>query len=134
LTEIHERNPIHTVVMDPTRAEQLAVWISDTFGATVIERGQTPAFAVVDFERFMEGLRGGWLRHTGDEALTRHALNAVVRVDRYGAGRFDRESTVRSTNQEVRVIDALTAAAMVNAQAAEREEPSVYEERGLVAF
>ena len=37
LTEIHERNPLHTIVMDTSRAEQLATWISDAFGATVID-------------------------------------------------------------------------------------------------
>jgi phage terminase large subunit-like protein len=136
LTEIHARNPIHTVVMDPTRAEQLAEWISRTFGSTVIERGQTSTFAVVDFERFMEGLRGDWLKHTGDEALTRHALNAVARIDRFGASRFDRSMPGRmSPDAERRVIDALVAAAMVNAQAsAPVEAPSVYEDRPMVAL
>jgi phage terminase large subunit-like protein len=136
LTTIHARNPIHTVVMDPSRAEQLAEWISDTFGATVIERGQTPALAVVDYERFMEGLRGGWLKHSGDAAMTRHALNAIARVDRYGAARFDRSSPTRNATpeQERRVIDALSAAAMVNAQASLTDDdgPSVYETRGLI--
>jgi phage terminase large subunit-like protein len=137
LTEIHARNPIHTVVMDPTRAEQLAEWISRTFGSTVIERGQSSTFAVADFERFMEGLRGGWLKHSGDEALTRHVLNAVARIDRFGAARFDRSTAVRNvaSEQERRVIDALVAAAMVNAQAsAPVDAPSVYEERPMVAL
>jgi phage terminase large subunit-like protein len=126
LTAMHARNPIHTVVMDRTRAEQLAQWISDTFGSEVIERPQTTVLAVNDFERFMEALRAGWLRHAGDVAMTRHALNAVARIDRFGAARFERSSPTRSAapEQERRVIDALTAASMVNAQAAVQPEPA----------
>jgi phage terminase large subunit-like protein len=126
LTELDARNPIHTVVMDPSRAEQLGAWIEETFGSTVIARPQSPALAVVDFERFMEGLRTGSLKHSGDAGLTRHALNAVARVDRFGAARFDRSSPTRygGPEQERRVIDALTAAAMVNAQASMQPEPS----------
>jgi phage terminase large subunit-like protein len=119
LTELNARNPIHTVVMDPSKAEQLASWIEETFGSTVIARGASPALAVVDYERFMEGLRTGTLKHCGDEGLTQHALNAIARMDRYGATRFDRPNPTRygGPEQERRVIDALTAAAMVHAQA-----------------
>ena len=125
LTALHARNPIHTVVMDPSRAEQLGAWIEETFGATVIARGASPAMAVHDYERFMEALRSGWLKHSGDAGLTRHALNAVARVDRFGAARFDRSSPTRAGGpaQERRVIDALTAAAMVHAQAALQPAP-----------
>jgi len=127
LTAIHARNPIHTVVMDPSRAEQLASWISDTLGAEVIERTQSPAAAIYDYERFMEALRSGWLKHSGDAGLTAHALNAVARIDRFGAARFDRSSPTRSgaPMQTRRVIDALTAAAMVHAQAQMQPEPTV---------
>jgi phage terminase large subunit-like protein len=119
LTELHARNPIHTVVMDPSRAQQLASWIEETFGATVIARGQSAALAVVDYERFMEALRSGWLEHAGDAALTRHAMNAIARVDRFGAARFERASPTRGGGplRERRVIDALIAAAMIHAQA-----------------
>lgn len=138
LTEIHARNPIHTVVMDPSKAEQLGAWIEETLGATVIARTQTPTFAVVDYERFMEGLRNGTLKHSGDEGLTKHALNAIARMDRFGSTRFDRPHPTRygGSEQERRVIDALSAAAMVYAQSlAEAPEPtSVYEERGVVAI
>jgi len=116
-----------TVVMDPSRAEQLASWISDTLGAEVIERTQSPAAAIYDYERFMEALRSGWLKHSGDAGLTAHALNAVARIDRFGAARFDRSSPTRSgaPMQTRRVIDALTAAAMVHAQAQMQPEPTV---------
>ncbi len=133
LTALHARNPIHTVVMDPSRAEQLGAWIEETFGSTVIARGQTPALAVYDYERFMEALRSGWLKHSGDPVLTCHALNAVARIDRFGAARFDRSSPTRSgaPEQERRVIDALTAAAMVHAQASMQPAPEVVP---MVAF
>jgi phage terminase large subunit-like protein len=115
LVEIHERNPIHTVVMDISRAEQLSVWIADELEALVIDRAQTNAFAVEDYNRFLEALREGWLKHTGGLDLTRHALNAVARVLPRGDARFDRPSTTRSGGeQELRVIDALQAAAMVH--------------------
>jgi phage terminase large subunit-like protein len=119
LVELHARNPLHTVVMDTIRAEQLAAWISEEFGATVVDRKQTNALAVDDYERFMEALRQGWLRHSGDRALTRHVLNAVARVLPGGDARFDRPSSSRKSprQQNVRVIDALVAAAMVHAQA-----------------
>jgi phage terminase large subunit-like protein len=129
LLDVNDRNPIHTVVMDPTRAEQLAMWIADEIGATVVERAQTASLGVRDFERFMEALRSGWLFHSGDAALTRHALNAVAHVDRFGAARFERASTSRSL-QDLRVIDALIAAAMVHAEAVVEPPPaSVYEDR-----
>ena len=115
---IHERNPIHTVVMDVSRAEQLGMWIESELGATVIDRAQTNVLAVQDYDRFMEALRKGWLHHTGDAALTSHALNAIARVLPQGDARFDRSSQTRqSADQDRRVIDALTAAAMVHAQA-----------------
>ena len=119
LVEVHQRNPIHTVVMDTSRAEQLASWVEAEFGCTVIDRQQTNAFAVDDFDKFMEALRQGWLKHSGDPELRRHALNAVARVLPYGDARFDRPSRTRQGgDQDRRVIDALTAAAMVHSAAA----------------
>jgi len=126
-TALHARNPIHTVVMDPSKAEQLAAWLSETFGCTVIEAKPSPARAVFEYERFMEALRSGWLKHSGDEGLTRHAMNAIARMDRFGATRFDRSTPSRQlgTMQDLRVYDALAAAAMVNAQASEEPEVEI---------
>lgn len=124
LIAIHERNPIHTVVMDISRAEQLSIWIADELGATVIERPQTTPMAVQEYDRFMEALRNGWLKHAGDPDMTSHALNAVARVLPMGDARFDRPVTSRSApEQDRRVIDALSAASMVHAVAAEGVEP-----------
>jgi phage terminase large subunit-like protein len=135
LFEVHARNPIHTVVMDMSQAEQLAAWIQAELGAVVVDRGTGNADAVVDYASFMEALRMGWLKHTGDLGLKRHALNAVARVLPLGDPRFWRSSTTRQGGnrvdvhgaQERRVIDALTAAAMVHAIAAGQEvaEPMV---------
>lgn len=131
LFEIHERNPIHTVVMDTSRAEQLGMWIESEFGATVIDRQQTNTLAVEDYERFMEALRNGWLKHSGDAGLTQHALNAVARILPHGDARFDRPAHNRnSSEQDTRVVDALTAAAMVHAMAAVQTD----EEEVLVAW
>lgn len=115
---IHARNPIHTVVMDVSRAEQLGTWIGDHTGAVVIDRQQTNPLAVEDYDRFMEALRNGWLQHSGDPGLTSHALNAIARMLPLGDARFDRPNQNRiSAEQDRRVIDALSAAAMVHRQA-----------------
>jgi hypothetical protein len=120
LLDIHALNPIHTVVMDLSRAEQLGMWIEQKIGATVLDRAQTNQWAVQDFDHFMEALRSGWLKHTGDPALTSHAMNAVARLLPYGDSRFDRPQESRSDieAQDRRVIDALTAASMVHCVAA----------------
>jgi hypothetical protein len=50
--------------------------------------------------------------------MTRHALNAIARPLPQGDSRFDRPSQTRmSSEQDRRVIDALTAAAMVHSLA-----------------
>lgn len=120
LRAIHRRNPIHTVVMDLSRAEQLATWIAREFGATVIDRAQTNQWAVQDYDYFMQSLRSGWLHHTGDAALTTHVLNAIAKELPYGDIRFDRPSASRTDveAQDRRVIDALSAASMVLSVAA----------------
>lgn len=120
---IHARNPIHTVVMDASRAEQLGSWIETELSATVIDRSQTNAFAEQDFERFMDALRNGWLWHSGDPGLTSHALNAIAKIMPSGDARFDRPVQSRSIEQDRRVIDALVAAAMVHGLAAGPQEP-----------
>lgn len=124
LWEIHQRNPIHTVVMDTSRAEQLGAWIRTKIGAVVVDRQQTNPQAVQDFDDFMEALRNGWLKHAGDAGMAKHALNAIAKVLPLGDARFDRPSTTRiGPEQERRVIDALSAAAMVNSTAARVAPP-----------
>jgi hypothetical protein len=82
---------------------------------TVIDRGQGNKDAVADYDAFMEGPRNGTLKHTGCPDLRSHVLHAIARRLPGGDHRFDRPSTVRQNAraQDRRVIDALTAAAMV---------------------
>ena len=137
LVVIHQRNPIHAVVMDVSYARDIAQWIEDELKVAVIERGNSNVAAAEDYERFMEGLRNGTLKHSGDQALKGHALNAIVRILPLGDPRFDRPAETRNTSmQDRRVIDALTAAAMVNALASVGIPPapvSIYDQRGFVA-
>jgi hypothetical protein len=124
LYRIHQRNPIHTVVMDTNKAEQLGSWIGTTLGATVIDRSQTNPQAVLDYNNFMDALRNGWLHHSGDPDLTTHALNAIAHMLPLGDARFDRPHQSRlGQEQERRVIDALTAASMVHSMALVVPEP-----------
>jgi hypothetical protein len=122
-----------TVVMDMHRAEDIAAWIEDDMGLPVIDhaQGQTRTH-VQDYEAFMEGLRNGTVKHTGDHDLRAHVLNAIARRLPGGDYRFDRASQVRGNAraQDRRVIDALTAAAMV-VEHSNRAAPktSVYEDR-----
>jgi phage terminase large subunit-like protein len=132
LVVMHQRNPIHTVVMDMTDAADLAQWIEEVLGATVIDRSKSNNAAVEDYSRFMEALRNGWLHHVGDQGLSQHVLNAVAKQLPLGDMRFDRRSATRQGgDQERRVIDALDAAAMVHTEAtrdAVDDEIGAYEE------
>ncbi len=120
IVEVHRRNPIETVVMDITRAEETAAWIHDELGITVVEWSQSNENAALEYEKWMTGLRTGWLWHSGDPGLTRHVMNAIARMLPNGKTRFDRISQTRQGgDQEARVIDALVAACMVNVAVAQ---------------
>lgn len=116
LIAIHERTPIGRLVMDTNRAEQLAVWAEREFGCTVLDTSQGIPVQVEEYERFMEALRSGWIKHTGDPEFTRHVLNAVAKIQRGGDAIFERPHQSRRSvdEQDRRVIDALKAAAMVH--------------------
>lgn len=106
---------VDTVVMDMGRAEDIAAWLEDERGVKVIDWSQGNPQAAKDYEAFMRGLRDGTTRHTGDEGLRTHAMHAIRRALPADKSRFDRPSQSRaSKKQDERVIDALTAAAMVN--------------------
>jgi hypothetical protein len=115
LLELAAEFRLETVVMDMSRAEDIAAWVEDELGVTVIDRDQGNKCACVDYEAIMDGLRNGTLKHTGDRGLRSHAMNAIARRLPGGDYRFDRPSTTRSNAraQDRRVIDALTAAGMV---------------------
>jgi phage terminase large subunit-like protein len=120
LLRVHERNPIHTIVMDENAGgAQLAFWIEDELGARVVAHSQGHSAMALAFERWMEAMRQGWILHPRDPELTRHVLNAIARLLPGGQTRFDRPSSSRSAAlQDRRVWDALTAASMVNSVAA----------------
>ncbi|HYS28797.1 MAG TPA: terminase large subunit, partial [Candidatus Limnocylindria bacterium] len=120
LSRLWQRNPIHTVVMDSSKGEEMAVWIASELGARVLKHSQSNAQQADDYERFMEGLRTGSLHHSGDQALTDHAMNAVVRLLPASGAKFERSVAGRmNEGQTLRVIDALVAAAMVHSTAVE---------------
>jgi phage terminase large subunit-like protein len=120
---IHDRTPITTVVIDIERAEDIAAWMEDEYGVIVIDRPQGNAYAAGDYESFTKALRNGTLKHTNHSGLRAHVMHAVTRELPNDKRRFDRPSQSRSRRkQERRVIDALTAAAMVNNYAMNPEE------------
>ncbi|MEN3337586.1 MAG: hypothetical protein V7647_1262, partial [Acidobacteriota bacterium] len=130
LLAVHEVNPVHTVVLDPTNAGDLCQWIEENLGgARVVERSQSNPLAVLGYAKFMEALRMGWLKHTGHPGLKKHVLNAVAVILPRGDTKFERPKesrTVRDELQRMRVIDALMAAEMVHTSAAaELAEPVV---------
>jgi phage terminase large subunit-like protein len=113
--EIYDRNPIDAVAIDIERAEDVAAWLEDEWDILIIDRPQGNANAVEDYDAFMKGLRNGTLKHTGSPVLRQHVMNAVARRLPGDKLRFDRPSSSRAKRKQVvRVIDALTAAGMVN--------------------
>ena len=114
------RYRVSAVVMDMTDGADIAAWLSDEHDLLVIDRAQTTKPQSEDYDRFTEALRNGFLRHTGDATLRRHVLNAVAYMLPDGGAKFRRPSETRQGgNQEVRVIDALVAAAMAHSYAVE---------------
>ncbi len=134
IAQIHERNPIEVIVMDISDARDVADWCETELGCSIVERGQGLKSQIRDYQNFMEALRNGWLTHSGDYGLTRHALNAVVRPLPLGDYVFARPVSSRlAKNQDQRRIDALVAAAMVHTVSLENAVGSVYDTRGVVA-
>lgn len=134
---LNARTPIDTVVMDMERAEDIAAWLEDDMGFQVVDRSQSNDAQVEDYDNFMQGIRNGMgglkhsetskrkhgftLKHSGCPDLKQHAMNAVARRLPSGKKRFDRPSHSRAkSKQDVRVIDALTAAGMVVTHAVQR--------------
>jgi phage terminase large subunit-like protein len=136
LHDIHMRNTIHTVVLDALEAPGADIvreFCETELGISVLERGTGLVAQATDYVRFMEALRRGWLTHSGDPGLTRHALNAIARRLPRGDYVFERPVASRSAkDQNRRRIDALDAAAMVHSIASAQH--SVYDDRGLIAI
>ena len=127
---------IDVVVMDIHRAEDIAAWLEDEMGLTVVDQPQGNPQKVAEYEAFMDALRNGKLRHTGGPDLRAHVLNAIARRLPGGDFRFDRPVSSRHKvqAQDRRVIDALQAASMVVEHAARKGPParSVYEDRPMM--
>lgn len=122
--EMQTRYRVSTVVMDRSRAEDIAAWLSDELGLDVVYRAQSTAPKAEDYERFMAALRQGWIRHAGDSGLRRHALNAVTKLLPDGGAKFARPHDSRTGQQHGRVVDALDAAAMVHSVRCEPQAPA----------
>lgn len=126
VARLNDRNPITTVVMDMTGGAEIAYWLEHDLGCVVVDRAQSNTFKALDYARFMEALRNGWLKHTGDTGLKQHVMNAVSKQLPGGDIVFDRpnDSRHRAASQARRVIDALVAAAMAHTAAvADMEDP-----------
>lgn len=134
--DLFDRYRVEAVVMDPDRAAEIAAWLRDDMGVEPVLHGQGTPDMTDAYERFMEAVRNGWVRHPGDPQFSEHVLNAVARLLPDGRARFDRPSQSRSGSaQRRRVIDALIAAAMVNRSAfAADSGASVYADRGLLTL
>jgi hypothetical protein len=122
LLDVHEANPVHTVVIDGAAGgEQLAEWIEQHLGARVVVHSNGNAAQALAAQRFYEGLRAEptpTLQHTGHPELTSHVLNARARMLPRGDVVFDRPSQTRSAaGQEQRVIDGLSAGSAVHSVA-----------------
>jgi phage terminase large subunit-like protein len=135
---IHERNPIGIVAMDREKGETIAEWLEEELEVIVIERSRTNVPAAQDYENFMEGLREGWIKHTGHREFRRQAMNAVARKLDGDRKRFDRPIRSRSNakEQDRRVIDSLDAASMINTVALSEvhEDPAEWYARNKIGL
>ena len=119
--------PLDTVVMDMTDGEDIASWLVDELGVTVIDRPQGNTYAVMDYKNVMRGLRTGELRRVKRcPMLTSHSMNAIGWRLPKGDVKFDRPSQSRaSSKQDLRVIDALVAGGMVYTNACGPPEETI---------
>jgi hypothetical protein len=79
--EIHERNPIRRVVIDPDRAAEIAVWLEDDLGVEVVEYLQSQR---ADGAR-VRAVDGGDAQPRfviRDDEFTEHVLNAIAKTCR----------------------------------------------------
>lgn len=123
------RYRVRRVVADKTKAQDTLLWLENERGVEVVDWSQTLKNEILEYELFMEALRGGaspddktrresWLKHTGDPGLRKHVMNAIARKVPGDKHVFDRPSSSRSASkQSRRVIDCLKAAAMVHCSA-----------------
>jgi hypothetical protein len=120
--------------MDISDARDVHDYAVNEMGLDVEVRSVGLKAQITDYSEFMEALRNGILKHSDDPGLTRHVLNATVRIMPLGDAVFARPGISRNTNaglRDRRQIDALVAAAYANTAVA-ANPASVYDERGLI--
>lgn len=111
LRTIHERTPIHTVVLDPNAGgEQLAGWIEHELGAQVVAHSQDPSPMATAAQRLSAAIREGLISHPADPEFTSHVLAAKEKVTVGEKWRLVKHR---------KPIDAVIAAAMVHNVAAD---------------
>jgi hypothetical protein len=110
-----------------TDGEDLAAWMADELGITVVDRPQGNNLAVADYKNVMRGLRTGALRRVHPAPmLTRQAMNAIAWRLPKGDTKFERPNPSRAkAKQDQRVIDALVAGGMVYTHVCEPEEETI---------
>jgi phage terminase large subunit-like protein len=136
--EFFDNYIVDTVILDMHHAADIASWLETEKNVTVIDWSQGNVQAAEDYEQFMKGLREKSGRHklchNGDPELRKHVMNAISRSLPSSKRRFDRPSQSRARRkQEIRVIDGLTAAAMVNSYVASPPDSDKTELAGTVA-
>lgn len=113
--EVHERNPIELVAMDPSAGGRVvAEWLTDPddgLGCRVVEVSPGNVAQTKVYDAWMEAVREGWIEHPHDPDLDAHVLNAIAKQVSHDRYRFDRPAPSRAAKyQDQRVIDALIAA------------------------
>ena len=117
LIRIHERNPIHTVVMDPTDGHDLSLWIERELKARVVEcvfedwkadasgSGQAGQYKIISF--YAKRARGLMARY----AIT-HAVEDVEQLKDFGIAYEARALSAHRTPAELAdAADAVSAMA-----------------------
>jgi phage terminase large subunit-like protein len=106
----------------------LQEWIATTLGVDVKLYGVSQPQAVELAEKFIAELHSGRLRHSGDDQLRAHCLNAVPRFGWDGRFAFQRPKSGRTAKQQsTRRIDALSAACLAVVGATTPPEPPAVE-------
>lgn len=113
--EVHERNPIEIVAMDPSAGGRVvAEWLEDPedgLGCRVVEVSPGNVAQAKVYDTWMESVREQWIEHPHDSDLDAHVLNAIAKQVSHDRYRFDRAAPSRAARfQDQRVIDALIAA------------------------
>ena len=127
MQHIRELPNVESVAFDPRFFDVPAKMLEDE-GLPMVEVPQSVDRMTTAVGFLYKAIMGGQITHEADEDFTRQVLNAVPRYN-------ERAFTLAKSKSHGK-IDAAVALALAYDQALryEKDEPSVYEERGLVAF